>query len=942
MPKEYKQTLFLPITDFPMKGNLPNREPDMLARWQEMDLYSRLRKASRGRKKFILHDGPPYANGDIHIGHAMNKILKDIIVRSQQMSGKDAPYIPGWDCHGLPIEWKIEEKYRKAGKNKDEVPTAEFRQECRDFAAHWIDVQRAQFKRLGIEGDWDNPYTTMAFAAEAQIVRELLKFVDSGSLYRGSKPVMWSPVEQTALAEAEIEYADITSTQIDVAFEIVSSKVDELVGARAVIWTTTPWTIPLNQALAYGVDVDYQLLDTPAGPLLLAAQLTPQFCGRAGFDVSACKVLWEGKGSALEGTICRHPFAGQSEFFDRPRPMLEGDFVTIDQGTGLVHMAPDHGEDDFRLCMAHGIEPVFVVQPDGSYLPDWPVVGGNHVFKVNGRPGDNAGVVCDALKGAAALLSSGDFSHSYPHSWRSKAKVIFRCTPQWFISMDKTGLRDTALKAIEATRWVPPQSKNRMKSMVETRPDWVISRQRAWGVPITIFVEKSTGNILNDADVNARIVAAVEAGGADAWFAESDQELLGSKYDADDFEKVTDILDVWFDSGSTHAFVVEARAELGQKADLYLEGSDQHRGWFQSSLLESCGTRGEAPYHAVLTHGFTQDATGRKMSKSGTNAVSPLKEIDQRGADILRLWVASTDYFDDQRIGQEILQGQVDAYRKIRNTFRFLLGNLAGFDDAEKLGYAELPELERWVLHRLKQLDVLYSEKKEGFEFNPIYQALFNFCIVDLSTFYFDIRKDVLYCDPKTSVKRRAARTVLDQVFHYLTKWFAPILVFTAEEVWQSRFPSDNDSIHLQQFEAAPDEWFDEDLARKWSHIRGLRRVVTGALEVDRREKRIGSSLQGHPVIYMDSADISRAIDGVDLAEVFITSSYELADGAAPVDAFRLDDVQGVGVMTRVAEGGKCGRCWRVLPEIADDAEDALCDRCDDAVGQAEPMVDAS
>ncbi len=934
MAKDYKSTLFLPTTDFPMKGNLPNREPALLERWQELDLYKKQREDAKGREKFILHDGPPYANGDIHTGHAMNKILKDVIIRSQQMLGKDAPYVPGWDCHGLPIEWKIEEKYRKAGKNKDEVPVDEFRRECREFAGKWIDVQREQFKRLGIIGDWDNPYTTMAFEAEAQIVRELLKFAKDGSLYLGSKPVMWSPVERTALAEAEVEYHDKKSTTIDVGFNVVASGMDALVGSKIVIWTTTAWTIPANRAISYGPMLEYSHISVTAvsdealiktgAKFVVATDLLASFVERTG--ITGHDVLSVFKGDALKGTLCQHPWHGKGYDFDVP--LIDGEHVTVEQGTGFVHTAPGHGMEDYIAGLAHGIEVPQTVGPDGLYFDHVPLLAGHHVFKADVP-------VCELLAESGALISQGSLMHSYPHSWRSKAPLIFRNTPQWFISMTTTGLRDKALAEIEKVNWYPPQSKNRIRTMVAGRPDWVVSRQRAWGVPITVFVNKETGEVLNDDAVNERIAAAVEETGADAWFQKDPQDFLGDSYSADDYDQVKDILDVWFDSGCSHAFVVEARDALGQKADLYLEGSDQHRGWFQSSLLESCGTRGEAPYKAVLTHGFLQDASGHKMSKSTGNVAPPEKIIKQYGADILRLWVVSTDYQDDVRFGDQILSGQVDAYRKMRNTLRFLLGNLANFDDVEKLEMNEMPELERFILHRLHTLDKLICEKANEYDFNPIYQAIYNFCIVDLSSFYFDIRKDSLYCDAKNSIRRRAARTVLDHLFHYLTRWLAPMLSFTAEEVWQNRFPDENDSIHLKQFLHAPNNWQDDALAEKWEKVRNVRRVVTGALELERREKRIGSSLQARPIVYISDADLKAAVDGLDLAEISITSDIEISSDKGADDAFTLDDVAGISVVHQNAEGGKCSRCWMILPEVADD-EDALCKRCDDAVENSE------
>ena len=932
-PADYKSTLFLPQTDFPMKANLPGREPAMLARWEADGLYGQLREAARGREKFVLHDGPPYANGDLHMGHAMNKILKDIIVRSQQMTGKDAPYVPGWDCHGLPIEWKIEEQYRKAGKNKDDVPLIEFRKECRDFAAHWIDVQREQFKRYGVVGDWDDPYTTMAFEAEATIVRELFKFLMNGSLYRGAKPVMWSVVEKTALAEAETEYHDHTSTMIDVGFPVIATDLEALEGANVVIWTTTPWTIPGNRAICFGETFNYAVIEvTEVGEgglagakLVVARDLVDEFTIRAG--ITDYEVVADLKGHDLAQTICAHPLRGQGYDFDVP--LLPGDHVTLEQGTGFVHTAPGHGQEDFDVGRKFGLEVPHTVGPDGLFYDHVPLFAGLHVFKADGP-------VSDKLKESAALLAIGKLSHSYPHSWRSKAPLIFRNTAQWFISMETTGLRETALRAIDAVRWVPEQSKRRMRSMVEERPDWVISRQRAWGVPIALFVHKASGELLKDEAVNGRIIAAFAAEGADAWFSSPPARFLGNDYNADDYEQIVDILDVWFDSGSTHAFVVEAREELAPKAQLYIEGSDQHRGWFQSSLLESCGTRGHAPYDAVLTHGFAQDAEGRKMSKSLGNFVSPQKIVDQNGADIIRLWVVATDYFEDVRIGGEIISGQVDAYRKIRNTLRFLLGNLAGFDPAERLPVAEMPELDRWVLHRVWELDRLVRRGVADFDFNPIFHALYQFCITDLSAFYFDIRKDVLYCDARESVRRRAARTVLDILFDHLTAWLAPILVFTAEEVWRARMGEDAASVHLRQFPEADPAWRDDDLANKWDRVRTARRVVTGALELDRRERRIGSSLQAHPTLYVADEAVLQALDGLDLAEISITSAASVVSGAAPDGAFRLDDVPGVGVVSSLAEGGKCERCWMVLPEVG---EADLCNRCTSAVAAHEAVA---
>jgi isoleucyl-tRNA synthetase len=979
---DYRSTVFLPKTDFPMKAGLAAKEPGILAKWEAEDLYGTLRRERAGRERFILHDGPPYANGDIHMGHAMNKVLKDIIVRSQSLLGKDAPYIPGWDCHGLPIEWKVEEQYRAKKLNKDEVPVAQFRAECRAYAAKWVDVQREQFKRLGVMGEWSDPYLTMNYASEAIIAGELLKFAETGQLYRGAKPVMWSPVEKTALAEAEVEYEDITSTQIDVAFEIVDSPIEELKGAYAVIWTTTPWTIPVNQALAYGSEVYYHLLNcSDDRRYLVAFDLVDDFLRRTSLelikpvgtpsdetDANGLRRFMTGqiRGSELSGTLVRHPMHQLGGFFAKPRPMLPGDFVTTDAGTGLVHMSPDHGEDDFLLCKAHGIDPVFAVEGDGKYRADWPWLGGQGSV-INPKFNAPDGPICTDLRETGALLAaSADYKHSYPHSWRSKAKVIFRATPQWFIGMDKPigdnlpsvraepveapsfyagaeegstalrqaqgergsgngpTLRELALDAIARTRFVPEKGRNRIAAMVEGRPDWVISRQRAWGVPIALYLNKATGQYLRDPAVNARILAAFEAGGADAWYSADHQALLGADYDLADYEPQKDILDVWFDSGSTHAFTIEARYGAGVRADLYLEGSDQHRGWFQSSLLESCGTRGRAPYDAVLTHGFALDGQGRKMSKSIGNVVDPLKIIGESGADILRLWVASTDYFEDVRIGKEVLATTSDAYRKLRNTFRYLLGALEGFEDGERIGTGEMPELERYMLHLLATLDAELKAATEAFEFNRYARALGDFCNNDLSAFFFDIRKDSLYCDAPGDPKRRAYRTVLDTLFHALVRYAAPILCFTAEEVWSTRYPEAG-SVHLLDWPEVDAGWRDDDLRMKWERLRAVRARITAEIEPLRREKVLGSSLEADVTLLAYDAPDLELLRSTDLAELAISAPVQVCAGDADVPA------DGIGIEVVKTELEKCGRCWRHLPEV--EADGALCDRCAAVVG---------
>ena len=960
MTADYKDTLFLPRTDFPMRAGLPKREPEILDHWAEIDLWQKLRDDARGREKFILHDGPPYANGHLHIGHALNKILKDLINRSQQMLGKDANYVPGWDCHGLPIEWKIEEQYRAKQQDKDAVPINEFRHECREFAEHWIDVQRDEFKRLGVLGDWENPYLTMAYEAEALIAAELMKFNDSGQLYRGSKPVMWSVVEKTALAEAEVEYHDHESDTIWAKFPVTDGP-DAFAGASVIIWTTTPWTIPGNRAVSYSPKISYGLYEVTGAPdenwaktgdrYILADALAEDVMGAARVD------KYERRSDADVGAVnaCEHPL--RSLGYDFTVPLLEGDHVTDDAGTGFVHTAPGHGREDFDAWMeneptlkSRGIETAipFTVDGDGFFTADAPGFEGKRVITDKGKKGDANQAVIDALIAADALIARGRLKHQYPHSWRSKKPVIFRNTPQWFITMgdDRTdggGLREVALTAIKETAFYPASGQKRLHDMIEQRPDWVISRQRAWGVPITVFVNKATGEILNDPAINDRIVEAFKAEGADAWFADdAAARFLGSDHNPDDWEKVDDILDVWFDSGSTHAFCLEQRDDLAWPASLYLEGTDQHRGWFHSSLLESCGTRGRAPYDAVLTHGFILDEDAQKMSKSSGNALSPQDVMQQFGADILRLWVIGTDYTEDPVFGPDILKQQADTYRRLRNTFRYLLGNLDGFKESERVDPADMPELERWVLHRLWELDRDLRDANARFDFHPFYTALHNFCAVELSAFYFDIRKDALYCDRADDPKRRAARTVLDHLFHCLTAWLAPVICFTAEETWQARFGGDSaaaPSVHLRQFPDVPTDWRDDALAAKWAKVRTLRRVVTGALEIERAEKRIGASLEAAPVVYAP-ADYIEAMDGIDLAEISITSDATLSGDTAPADAFTQPDAPGIAVVSDHAAGDKCQRCWKVLPEVGG-ASDApgTCARCADAVAHLRPAA---
>ena len=957
--RDYRETVFLPDTPFPMRGGLPKKEPEILEGWAALSpkgLYGavRAKRQADGAPLFVLHDGPPYANGAIHIGHALNKTLKDFVVRSRFALGYDVDYVPGWDCHGLPIEWKIEEEFRAKGRRKDEVPAEEFRTRCREYAGGWVEAQKTEFQRLGVLGDWWNRYATMDFTSEATIVAEFHKFAASGQLYRGSKPVMWSPVERTALADAEIEYHDHVSPTIWVKFpvKVYDEEHYALSGnpagdnvfrlqpndASVVIWTTTPWTIPANRAISFNPKVEYGLYEveameenlefapwSKAGDRLIVADKLAE-------DVrKAAKVATWRRIEPVDptGLICAHPLAQFDEGFGFDVPLLAGDHVTDDAGTGFVHTAPGHGADDYLVWLKSGYALDSIpdtVDPDGAYYPHVPLFAGLKVIETEGKKAGKFGpanaAVMDKLIEAGNLLARGRVEHSYPHSWRSKAPIIFRNTPQWFIRMDQPlesgkTLRETALQAIADTAFHPDAGRNRIGSMVETRPDWLVSRQRAWGTPLAMFVDKETGAPLMDPDVNARILAAIREGGADAWFSRPDADFLGEAHDPAQYEKVGDILDVWFDSGCTHAFTIEGRADSHWPADLYLEGSDQHRGWFQSSLLEGCGTRGRAPYKAVLTHGFTQDENGEKMSKSKGNTVEPQTITKESGAEILRLWAAMVDYSEDQRIGKTILATTTDAYRKLRNTTRYLLGALAGFDEAERVtDYADFPPLEKYILHRLWELDGQVRAAYEAYRFADVTRPLIEFCQGDLSTLFFDIRKDSLYCDAPNATRRRAYRTVLDYVFERLTIWLSPLTSFTMEEAWMTRFP-DAGSNSLRVIPATPAEWRNDAEAARWAKVETVMSVVTGALEVERREKRIGSALEAAPVVYVADADLLTAFEGLDAAEVFRTSAATLVAGEG--GAFTTDEVKGVSVDPKLAEGNKCARSWRILPEVGTD-----------------------
>lgn len=965
-----KTTVFLPKTDFPMRGDLPKKEPEILGVWETTKLYEQIRETSKGKPKWILHWGPPYANGRAHMGHAFTKSLKDIVNRSKQMQGFDAPLVPGWDCHGLPIEWKIEEQYREKGLDKDDIPVPKFRAECREFAQKWADIQSADFIRLGVFGDFKNPYMTMARHSEAVIAREIHKFVTNGLLYRGVKPVMWSVVEKTALAEAEIEYKDHKSITIWVKFPVVKagSKWNHLEGsahdpvetermaklldgASIVIWTTTPWTMPSNRAIAYGKDIEYGIYSYGENKIVAAKSLIEDVMKNA--KIENWSLIDTIKGEDLAGTICKHPLHEKGyDFFEVP--LLEGDFVTEDTGTGFVHIAPSHGEDDFRLVKMHnivaeleatevssgrrlgtGIKPIEItdnVADDGTFREHVPLFAGLAIYNQKGEMDQGNFAPLKAIDEAGNLLAKSSIRHEYPHSWRSKAPIIYRTTPQWFVALDKVisgselTLRETALQAIKDTDWYPASGENRITAMIAGRGDWCLSRQRVWGVPIALFIDKKSGAILNDPDVFDRIITAFEKDGADAWWVIPAQEFLGDKYKAEDYTQIFDTADVWFDSASTHAFVCDERPDLKWPADLYLEGSDQHRGWFHSSLLESCATRGRAPYNSILTHGFVLDDKGHKMSKSLGNVIDPNDILAQYGADILRLWTVTSDYSEDVRIGKDTLKNAADLYRRIRNTFRFLLGALEGFSETEKIAtsdYSKMPELEKLVLHWIAEMDGDIQTSINKHDYNSVIQKLHLFCSNELSAFYLDIRKDRLYCDRPDGFERRACRIVLYHLFESLVTWFAPILAFTAEEAWAHRpapLMPDVNSIHLTTFPSIPATWKNEALATKWDKIRDVRRVVLGALEPKRADKTIGSSLEAHPYIYVD-ASVSEILKGVDMAEICITSQATLSVSNAPANSFSLNDVAGVAVIFAMAEGQKCERCWKILPEVGSDKD---------------------
>ena len=917
---EIKDSILLPKTEFSMKADLPKKEPAILDSWQKNNLYDSLRKDSKDKEKFILHDGPPYANGHLHMGHALNKILKDIIVKYQQLLNKNSIYVPGWDCHGLPIEWKIEEEYRVKKKNKDDVPVLEFRKQCRDFANKWIDIQKKEFQRLGVIGDWDNPYTTMHYHAEAQIVRELGKFLENGGIYKGHRPVLWSVVEKTALADAEVEYQDHKSTTIYTCFPIEKSSEPKFSDHSIVIWTTTPWTIPGNRALAVHEDIDYQSLTINKNDanqkVIIAKDLIENFIQEN--EISEPTLNFEIKGKELIGLNCKHPLFDSG--YDFTVPVLHGDFVTTEQGTGIVHICPVHGMDDFLLGKQHNLELPMTIDEGGIYYEHIPVFAGKHIFKVDQD-------VCDEINKCNNLISQGVLIHSYPHSWRSKAPLVYKNTSQWFISMEKNELREKALEAIDQTDFFPKQGQNRLRSMIQDRPDWCVSRQRVWGVPLPIFVNKKTGEPLRDNKVIERIASIYEQEGGDAWFNSEASRFLSPDYDSNEFEQVKDVVEVWFDSGSTHSYVLETREDLQWPASMYLEGSDQHRGWFHSSLLESCGTRGRAPFESILSHGFVVDGKGRKMSKSIGNVISPDEIINKYGADILRIWVVASDYSEDLKIDNQIINYQIDSYRKIRNTIRFLLGNLNNFSVNDAVELEQMPDLERYILNKVSQMNTELKSLVQTHDYHGIFVKLLNFCTLDLSAFYFDIRKDSLYCDGKDSLKRRSVSTCLHILFDFLSKWFSPIISFTSEEAWQSRHQDNSTSILSQIITEKDFTYSYSNLEKSFDELKRVRKSVTAALEIKRNEKLIGSSLQAKAIIYIPS-EIKQILSTLDLAEMCIVSGVEIKDIAEKTPSSMNFEEEDIFVDISLAEGDKCQRCWTILPEVKDN-QDHLCSRCD-------------
>jgi len=930
---DYKKTLNLPHTKFPMKANLVNKEPEMIAKWEKEGLYHIIRQSSKGRKRYMLHDGPPYANGNIHMGTAFNKILKDIIVKSRQMFGFDAPYVPGWDCHGLPIEHKVD---MELGEKKREMSQVEIRQQCRKYAEKYIDIQREEFKRLGVLSEWENPYLTMNYPYEAVIVREFGKFALNGSLYKSKKPVYWCTSCRTALAEAEVEYEGHSSPSIFVKFPMVSDLSEDFPSLKGkeisvVIWTTTPWTIPANLAIALHPDLNYCAVDIGNNEVMILAEGLLGICMDT-FGIDSYDVLEKFNASNLENLKARHPL------YDRESVIVLASYVTLEAGTGCVHTAPGHGREDYETGLAYGLEVYSPVDDAGRFTKEVELFAGQEVFEAN--KGINA-----KLRETGALIKEQEISHEYPHCWRCKNPVIFRATEQWFISMDKTGLREKALDAIKKVSWIPSWGQERISLMIANRPDWCISRQRAWGVPITVFFCKECDHLIISREIIDHVCTMVEESGADIWFSEPEEKLLppGTKCPecgGDHFRKETDILDVWFDSGVSYAAVMEKRNYLESPADLYLEGSDQHRGWFHSSLLCSVGTRGNAPYRNVLTHGFVVDGKGKAMHKSAGNVIAPEKLIKQYGAEIVRLWVAGEDYTDNIRLSKEILQRLTEAYRRIRNTCRYLLGNLNDFDPAkDQVSYDRMEELDKWALNRLQEMNGRVLRAYEDFEFHLVYHTLHNFCVIDLSSFYLDIIKDRLYVSPQDSLARRSAQTAIHEVLNVLVRLMAPVLSFTSDEIRQYMTDAEmTPSVHAELFIPVKEEYKNPELAERWEEIIKVRKEVTRALEIARKDKMIGHPLDAAVILGL-SPKLEEMLEPYreQLRSIFIVSSVRILSETEVDDCFESEEIKGLKVKVASSEDPKCERCWVHDQTVGEDADHpTICNRCLDALAEME------
>ena len=927
MEMDYKDTLNLPKTSFSMKANLARKEPEMLEKWKEMDVYEKIRTVSKGRESYILHDGPPYANGDIHLGTALNKIIKDIVIKSKNMVGFDCVYVPGWDCHGLPIEHQVDQEL---GEKKDAITQAEKRKLCRTYADRYLDIQRKQFKRFGVFGEWDNPYVTMDYDYEATTIEEFGKLLLSGDVYKGKKPVYWCASCKTALAEAEVEYADHMTPSIYVKFPVTSDISGVLPGLSGekisvVIWTTTPWTIPANLAIALHEDFDYVAVKVEGEVLIFAKELLDYCLDAFGFREKEYEVLDEFKGSALEGLKCQHPF------IERESILILAPFVTLDAGTGCVHIAPGHGQEDYEIGLEYGLDVYAPVDDDGRFTPDVDFFAGQFVFDANDA-------VNEKLREVGALLGTMDIEHQYPHCWRCKNPIIFRSTEQWFISMEKNGLRKKALAAIDSVNWFPSWGRDRIYGMIENRPDWCISRQRSWGVPITVFYCKDCGEYLTMKKVLDHVVALVREHGADIWFERDAADLLPDDVacpscGGTNFKKETNILDVWFDSGVSHAAVLEKRDNLQSPCDMYLEGSDQHRGWFHSTLLESVGTRGRAPYKNVLTHGFVVDGDGKKMSKSLGNFIDPQKMVDQYGAEILRLWVAAEDYTVDIRISEEILKRLVEAYRRIRNTSRYILGNLYDFDCVKDMVSVEdMEEIDRWALHRLQEIIRRVRNAYESYQFHAVYYTLYNFCSVDLSALYLDVLKDRLYTSKAGAKERRSAQSAMYIILNAMTRLLAPVLVFTSEEIWSSMpdYNGKEESIHMTQFPEVESQYFDEELGKKWETLIAAKGEMSKAIEIARQKKVVGHSLDSCVNVHAPEklqAFLGEYLDT--MKSLLIVSQVNLVPADQVSDPYESTEFEGLKIEVSKARGMKCDRCWNYSETVGENADHpTICARC--------------